>query len=181
MAKLLHQQLTKLRDFILTYNTYFDNGFDYVTQDGVTGYVANNEMQVFPADNFGNYFYLRLPNQLGFDYSELYKVSDCGGGVGVTYNIILVALVIDGDTEILVQNILTTLGNYNQNNIQMTKILIHAEDVISQELAKIDKSEIQSAVQRVPYNSSLCSVHFKFTVPYVYQSLSCIINPCSCS
>lgn len=181
MAKLLQQQLTNLRDFILTNNTYFDNGFDYVTQDGISGYVATNDKPVFPADDLGNYFYLRLPNQLGFDYNEIYKVSDCGGGVGVSYNVILVALVVDANTELLLQNMLTTLGNYNQNNIKMTKILIHSEDVVSQELAKIDKSEIESAAQRIPLNSALCSVHFTFTVPYIYQKLSCITNPCECS
>lgn len=176
---MLQQRLTKLKDFILTHNTYFKTGFDSVFMDSQTGIVNNDKAIVFPADDIGNYFYLRLPSGLGADYGNQYIISDCAKGVGVRYEIILVAIVDGADGSLLVENMLTTLMRYNNEELKITKAIYQAEDVIMQELAKIPKEDKESALQRFSTNEyGICSIHFTFTVPFVAQQLSCIQNPC---
>lgn len=179
MTNRLHAQLTLLRDYIIKYNTYFNDGYDFVTRDDSNGYISNGDKPVFPADDFGNYFYLRLPNAIQTEYKSAYQLADCMQGYGLRYDVVLVACIRNGDTELLIDNLLTTLGNYNRQNIVVTKVLYHIEDVTAQELSRIKREDRMAALQRMGDNINLCSIHFSFTIAYTTKPLSCITNPCS--
>ncbi len=176
MALTLQQRLTKLKEFILKYNTYFEMGFEDVFLHE-NGYVAN-DVPVFPADNLGSYFYLRLPNALQADYANRYSIADSALGIGVRYDIVLVACVNDSDCSLLLENLITTIGQYQDEDIKITKMLYNPDDVVTQELGKIGKENLEAALQRFPDNIGIASISFSFTTPFVLQSLNCIKNPC---
>lgn len=175
----LRSKISALRDFIMKYNTYFDSGYDNVQQDQNTGYIANETEIVFPADNKGNLFYIRHPYGLGFDYTNAYRASDERSNPGVKYDMVLVAMVDGADEGLLLENMLTTLGNYNIENIKLIKALFGV-DVITSELSKIAKEDIQKAIQNIPENAAFCAVYFTFTTPFIFQSVNCIQSPCVC-
>lgn len=177
MATNLQQRLTRLKDFILRYNTYFNHGFDSVSMHE-NGYVANGDKVIFPADDMGNFFYLRLPNHLQADYNNFYTIADNAMSIGVKYDVILVACAVEADNILLLENMITTLGKYQEEPLKITKMIYKDDDVVAQELARIKKENINDAIQRFPDNMSICSVHFTFTIPFVFQSLNCIQNPC---
>lgn len=177
MATSLTQRLDNLKDFILRYNTYFNSGYADVSMHE-NGYVGTSDKVIFPADDMGNFFYLRLPKQLQADYNPGYSIADNSMGIGVKYDIILVACVIGGDNSLLLENMITTIGNYQQEDLKITKMIYRDDDVVAQELAGIKKENIDDAIQRFPDNLSICSIHFTFTTPFVIQSLRCIQNPC---
>lgn len=175
---MLQQKLTKLRDFILQYNTYFGRGYDNVVKDNSTGQINYGNDIVFPADELGNYFYLRLPNNLQPDYN-FPSIADSHLSIGVKYDVILVAIVSGADGSILLENMLTTLGRYQDEPLRMTKAIYQSDVVISQELAKIGTDNIRAALQKFTESETgICSVHFQFTIPFIFQRLNCIQNPC---
>lgn len=175
---MLQQRLNSLRDFILRHNTYFNEGYANAVQDDTTGQVNNGDGVVFPADDKGPYFYLRLPNSLQSDYNREYIIADPAQSIGVKYDIILVACVPNADSGILLENMITTIGQYNEETLRISRMLLNPDDVLLQELKKIKKENIQAALQKLPENCGLCSVHFSFTIPFVFQPLKCIQSPC---
>lgn len=171
---ILRPQLTKLEKFILTYNTYFDRSFDFVEQSEKTGIVHNGDMPVFPADNMGAYFYLRVPSKLVISYEN--QIADNGLSPNINSALILVAYMPDGDPDKLAANLVATIGRYEETN-RITNILIHAEDVIVQELSKIAPECIEHALQ-CTQNGALISVNFTLQFPYPLPQLNCITKPC---
>lgn len=180
MALTLRQQLASLKDFILQYNPYFNDGFAEVFQHE-SGHIATTDKIVFPADDNGNYFYLRLPNQLQAVYQNNYKIADDWNGIGVKYDVILVAYAQNADSSLMLQNIITTIGQCSNHDIDitMTKFIYQDDDVVTQELGKIGKENLEAALEKFPDNIGICSVHFSLTVPFVFQKLNCIQSPCN--
>lgn len=174
---MLKQRLADLKDFILRYNTYFDNGFSNAQQDDETG-IIHNGSPLFPSDTFGNYFYFRFTNQLAPDYSL--PISDNHNSVNIRADVFVIASVREADPDLLVGNLLTTIGRYQNVNTRFGQILYHSEDVLLQELAKVkDKDNIEAALQRLPRNTAIVSVRVQISFPYVFQNLNCITKPCA--
>jgi hypothetical protein len=171
------QHLRALRDFILQYNPYYTTGFANVLQYD-NGLVATTGQAVFPADNLGNYFYLRMPNQVQVDNSPAYTIADNGLGIGLQYNVVLVACMLDGNAECMITNLLTTLMRYHNEPLRITTVLPNAEDVIFQELSKVNEATAINAVKNLPEKLTICSIHFTFTIPFVPQQLGCLSTPC---
>jgi hypothetical protein len=164
-----------LVEHILTTNTYFDNGFDDVYQDETTGLVENGE-PVFPADNHGRYFYLRLPNNIRFDYSAQFTLDECSNSPGKIYDVILVACVADVNAEGLLNNLLSALSSY-QERITLQSASIQGNVVINQELSFMSKDDREAALKRKPDNLTIVSISFS----YIKETLltNCITEPCS--
>lgn len=166
-------KINELKDYILQYNTYFSKGFADVYQTP-TGIIANSE-PVFPADNLGAYFYLRIPDRLSTDFASAYKVDDCDAGFALTAAMVLVACVPQGDRDVLLNNMLTTLQKFA--GVRVTGAISKGEYVIKQELALRDKEEIENAMQNM--NTTIVSVLFTFSAIVKPQKLNCLPNPCS--
>ena len=173
---MLKQQLANIKQFILDNNSYFNNGYDDVYQNE-KGMIGNNNELIFPADNRGNYFYLRLPKNIGFKYDEKYRTNDCIAPLIITSQIILVAQVKGADPDILLNNLLNTVLNIGHAFV-ITGAIMKAEEVILQELAKIDPINIDAALKNLDVNNTLVSISFNYSTQFVTQKLSCITNPC---
>jgi len=175
---MISDKLALLKDFILLHNPYFNQGFDDVILDDSTGYVFNDQ-PVFPADNLGNYFYLRLPNNVTFDYDTIYKTSECASEPGIKSAVILVACMRDADRDKLFLNLLSTILAFKVARIKFISGSYQPDAIVSQELAKIDKSNIEAALQRLPEDYTLISITFSLGVNIFPLALNCIQNPCN--
>lgn len=175
---MLQAQLIKLKDWILQYNPYFDTAFSNVTQDSETGIINDTKQPVFPADNFGNYFYLRLPNNIVFDYSQP-SIGDNQLSVGIKTPVFLICCMVNADADELILNMLATIGRYQDVNMRFVNATYQKEVVLMQELAKLDKNNISSALQRMPSNLTIVSIQFTISFPVSFPKLNCLTKPCS--
>lgn len=173
---MLKSTVDSIKDYIIQYNPYFKKGYSDVYLDEKTG-IIHNSKPIFPADNLGDYFYLRLPNKVQFDYAREFQISDCISGAGIRASVILVAVVKDADPDKLIQNLVNTLQTYQ--NVNVNSAIYLTEDVIIQELAKTSEETIMAALQRM--KSTIVSLTFTILTPYQFKKLSCIENPCKCS
>jgi hypothetical protein len=176
---MIQSTLTGLKDYILSTNTYFGKGFDDVYMDESTGIVANN-LPVFPADNLGDYFYLRLPNQSRFDYNVVNRVTDCSNTPAIVSEITLVACVRKANADRLVTNLLNTISSYN-DDVRFVTVQYRSEDVVLRELSRMKKENIDAALQRLG-NHTIVSVNFSLSVSFRLRKVSsnCILDPCKC-
>lgn len=166
----------QLLPYILEANPYFDNGFDDVYQDETTG-IVHNSQPIFPNDTLGNYFYLRLPNNIRFDSSNIYQLEECANTPAKVYDAILVACVADSNPNTLLNNLLSTLAKFG--DIGFGSASVQSEVVIRQELQKMSKESIDKALQNKP-DISIVSIQFTYTE--TMQLNNCIVNPCvACS
>lgn len=170
------RSLENIGEFILKYNTYFDNVFTDVVQDETTGIIHNGEA-IFPNDTLGNYAYLRLPKNIRFDYSSAYAIAEGITTPGLLTDVILVACVRDADSDVLLNNLLNTISACNQT-IRLTNAIWQPEVVITQELALIPKENIGAALQKLDMNYTIVGIGFTVTNNYSLLDLSCITNPC---
>lgn len=174
---MLEQKLIELKDFILKYNTYLNNGFSGVAQDSETGMITNDVKTIFPSDAYGNYFYLRTPDTIRADYSK--PIADNAMSIGLVADMILVAYIKKGSADVLAGNIATTIGKFLGFTTKINKIILQKDVVIHQELSKIDKKNQAAALQKIR-SGSLISIQFTITSDFVFQSLTCLQDPCTC-
>lgn len=168
--------LSELTTFILDNNPYFDRAYDDVYQDETVGIVHDNNQPIFPADNLGNYFYLRLPNNIRFDNASQFNLSECLDTPGLVYDIILVAILNNANADVLLHNLLSTLAAFG-GNINLTGASTQRAVIIGQELASMSVEMRDKALQNI--NSTLVSVYFTYTPAFLPTKLSCITNPCA--
>lgn len=169
--------LDDLRDYILTANDYFDKGFSDVYQDEKTGIIHNDE-PVFPNDDFGAYFYLRLPKAVSFDYSDRYLISDCARGIGMKATVILVACVRGADSSVLMDNLLLTLRNYVGVDMAIKAAIFNKIEVVMQELSKVKDNDLIAALQKVNEDYTMVSITFETTKILMPEKITCIVDPC---
>lgn len=168
--------LKRLEDYIMEYNKYFVESFYKVSMDP-KGYIMFGDSPVFPADEFGNYFYLRIPNNYQFDYDKQYILHEGDSNIGIKIPVILIACVHGGDPDVLLENLITTLQQYQPDDIKFTSATSQKEIVIAQELAKIKKENLEAAQQKIDPDYALASISFTFTTPYEFKNLNCIKAP----
>lgn len=175
---MLQQQLSSLSAFITQYNPYFDTAFTNVAVDDKTGIVNNGTQVIFPNDTFGNYYYIRTASKLRFDYNKDRSQADNFLSLVVNAPCYLVAYVIGADIDSLVANLVATIGRYDETT-RITEVVIHAEDVVLQELAQVlDKPNVLHALQTMPDNVALVSINFTLSFVYSLPELHCLTNPC---
>ena len=171
---MLQAKITEIKDYILAQNTYFTNGYDDVFQD-YRGVIRDTDKAIFPEDTLGNYFYLRQPDNFTFNNSEIYRISQCQAPLGIKGEIVLVAVVLNGDTDKVFNNLIYTLIKFG--SVLITKGVLQPERVVLQELTKMDKEKIKPALARIPNGAAIVSITFNIEEG-VYNK--CIVDPCKC-
>jgi hypothetical protein len=174
---MLQKILTELKDYVLEKNNYLLQGYSNVYTDEQTG-VVHEDKAIFPADNMGNYCYLRMAGALSFDYDKVYNLSDTINGVGLKAQVNLVASVKDADNGKLLANMVNTIRAYQKYHVRLTTALCQPEAVIMQELAKINRNLLLGALQRTKHDDALVSVSFIVTIPFQFIPTDCLTNPC---
>lgn len=164
---MLKSTLESLRDYIKLKNPYFDEALE----------LAYNkpEAEMFIDDNRGDYFYLRLPNNIQFVQGGEYVMTECSAGIAARATVVLVAFKADGDEDILLANLVNTL-QASGKTIQFVSAIYRRETVVQEELRGQTKEVIDSALQRIPDRMAIVSV--TFTVAAAVALNLCILNPC---
>lgn len=173
---MLKSTVERLRKYILSTNSYFAEGIGNVYLDSENG-IANEKGIVFPDDTRGNYFYLRLPDNVTFANGSEFGVTECLPGLGLNAQIILVAVVKDADEDKLLQNLVNTVQSFETYNKTFQTAIYKKEVVVRQELSWMTAENLSAVLQRVP-ESSIVSLTFTLIDSFVYND--CILNPCSC-
>lgn len=174
---MIKASIQALEKFILANNKYFTTSFSDVSQSPYNGFIMSGEDPVFPNDTLGNYFYLRVPNYLQFDDSMQFLHAEGDVRVGLKMPMVLVACVREADDVALLENLITTLRQYMPDYIKFVNCTFQKEIVITQELARIPKEDIQEAIKKVDMDYAIVSITFLFTFPYLFQELNCIQTP----
>jgi len=176
---MLKQKLADLRDFIILKNPYFDKGFTDVVQDDETGVINDNNEPVFPNDIYGNYFYLRIPQKMQFVYDNVNNMGDNYLGIGVSSKIFLIAYMRSASPDTLIENLITTLGRYQEITTKLINATYQADTIILQEMSGVkEKGNVQKAIQNFSLDNALISIEFNASIQYTFQQLKCISNPC---
>lgn len=171
---MIKQALIELRDYVLEKNTYFSKGFSLVYQDEGVWYGEDDKTAVFPADNIGNYFYFRLPSDVGLAINDAYKIGNCLTPVVASASVIVVAFVKDADTDLLVTNLVNTFQS--KSGVGFNSAIISNEKAVRQELSFLSGDNLNSALARIPKNTAIVSVNITLTVPLAFNN--CIVQPC---
>lgn len=169
-----NSELEAIKDRILEYNTYFDQGYSDVYQDPVKG-IVHNDLPVFPSDSLGNYFYLRLPDSVRFTPSADSRINDCDTPLNMNAVVLLVACVKDADPDRLMSNLLITLQK--TDNVTVTAGVFDSARVVLNELARVSEATQKTALARLD-DITIVSLSFSLDKIFQPQKLSCITNPC---
>lgn len=160
-----------LREYILSNNNYFTDGFDNAfQQDGIYCRRNNDLLQIFPNDNNGNYFYIRQIGNITFNkiQPKPYIYQD-----KTSYK--LVAIVSNADPNKLINNLRSTLLNYSEIDVKDASFI--RELIIIAELQRMKNNIIQKALQRLK-NETIVSISFDLYSTFIASNCK-IINPCN--
>lgn len=171
-----------LRDFIKLKNPYFQNGYANAYKDTLTdGIYCRTEKgleSIFPADNKGNFFYLRSePNAT---FSSKTGISDCGIGrfnFDDRLNVYLVAIVRDADSYALIANLRNTALLFAKANVLPSSAMWQRENVVINEMQGFSEESIGNTLQRLKKETI---VRLTLQVNTEFIPKNCLIDPCKC-
>ncbi|RYD50659.1 MAG: hypothetical protein EOP52_13435 [Sphingobacteriales bacterium] len=141
-------ELKEITSYVLGLLPVFQNGFpDVVIQEETGALIANTPtgwMPVFPADDIGNYFYLR--NDRTARSTAGFAISDCETPLRLTANVFLVAIVECANPEILLAHLLQVLSGID--GVGVTDLNWNSDAIIAAELDEAEQEVIADALQR---------------------------------
>lgn len=172
---MLNKILEDIKATVLRDNPYLNKGYSYAVANK-TG-VFEGEKVLFPNDTLGDYFYIR-PINLGLSNTATNLLDDCVSPVGIQATGVLVASLHKGDADELTYNIISTLAAIV--GITPTAFSYNIDDVIQQELGKMDKSVLDGVKANVKPNTAIISVSFRIDKVLPLAKPNCFKNPCLC-
>lgn len=171
-----------LKDFFLSENTYFSQGFANAFKDATTNKVfarVKSELQpIFPMDSYGNYFYLRSEGDIKYDPKFQERVADCGPqklSFLDSLTIQLVAIVKGADEYKLLQNLRNTAMSYTGFNAIPVAASYNREAIVSSEMKGLPKEDINKALQNL---TDQTIVRVTLQVAKMFIPGNCIVDPC---
>lgn len=171
----------KLKDFILDKNPYLNAGFANAYKDDATQAIymrENLELKpVFPADNYGNYFYLRNEESIRHEAQLEQRTTD-NGAQRLTFldaiTVQVVAIVKDADAYQLIENLVNTAMMYEGAYVQPLTTIWNREQIVATELKGMKADDVQSALQRLRDETI---VRITMNVSKYFIPGNCIENP----
>lgn len=143
---------TALRNYLLAQHSWFTEGFANVFQDETTGLImqgdSSEKFGVGIQDDFGNYFYIRTDSDIRYTDSRP-QLSDTSRKLDETVRCYLVAVVENARPKDLVQSLLNSLLTYGDQRIRPQRAVFIREFAVAKELSKLDKGDVQAALQRL--------------------------------
>lgn len=178
---MLQQDFEQLKDFILGRNTYFQKGYANAYKDDTTHAVwvkQGKDMQcIIPADNQGNYFYLRNDAWVKHEVKEPERLTDTGTQRLTfldTMSVQLVAVVNNADAYQLIENLRNTAMMYPFMSVMPVTSSWNREQVVATELAKMPVDDINAALQRLKDETI---VRLSLSVTKIFIPANCITEP----
>lgn len=178
---MIKQDFEQLKNFILDNNDYFHKGFANAYKDDVSNAInvqqGKDVLSVLPADNLGNYFYLRNDAWTKFEPKHPERLSDTGTqrlSFLDTISVQLIAVVENADAYILIENLRNTAMMYKELNVQPVTGSWNREQVVASELSNMSSSDINAALQRL---SNETIVRVSLSISKTFVPSSCINNP----
>lgn len=170
----MNNYLQNIASFILQYNTYFDRGFSnaYQSANGV----QDGATVLMPNDALGDYFYLRPSPALSITTNEQGRVTDCAVPAALNAQVNLIAVVRNADSVLLANNLITTLSQYQ---LPIGSVIMQSEEVIQQELGRMDREQIDATLQRLQPNTKIIAIAFTARISLPFIKIDCLPNPCS--
>ncbi len=178
---MLYEDFELFKDFILDKNTYFNHGFANAYKDdiGQAVYVRSGKdrQRVMPADNLGNYFYLRNDAWMKHEAKELQKITDTGTQRLTfldTMSVQLVAVVNNVDVYQLIENLRNSVMMYEVLDVHPVTSSWNREQVVATELAKMNAEDINAALKRLKDETI---VRIGLSMNKIFIPGSCIKEP----
>lgn len=175
-------EIIAFKNFILSKNTYLDQGFAIAYKDTESGRILCREdskvTSLMPADNLGNYFYLRLDGDIRHTPLESERISDCGPqrlSFLDTLNIVLVASVKDADYLTLSNNLRDTCMKYTDMSVIPASTSLIKELIVVSEMQGMEERDISATLQRLK-NETIIKLNISINKRYI--SSNCIVDPC---
>lgn len=174
-------RLNELKEHLLRQHPYFNSAFSDVVKS-TKGIVHTNEYgkreEIFPADNLGDYFYLRMDTSGNISYEPRFTLSTATVGIGAVSSVFLVACVKDADPDILLENLINSIRTFQPDNIRLTRFLIQPEYVILQELQGVGEEATNEALKRLRPDFTIVSVSLSLSFPIQFKKHTCYEKPC---
>ena len=178
---MIKEDFELFKNFILDHNDYFHKGFANAYKDDVINAVnvkqGKDVLRVLPADNHGNYFYLRNEAWTKYEARHPERLSDTGTQRLTfldTMSVQLIAVVENADAYLLIENLRNTAMMYKELNIQPVTGSWNREQVVSTELAKMSTTDVNAALQRLTDETI---VRIGLSVSKIFVPGNCISNP----
>jgi hypothetical protein len=174
--------LKSVRDHLFATNPYLRAGYSAAWMDDYANKLLalgdNGEVvTVFPQDNVGDFFYLRIPNQVKYEEDSAQNMRECSVGYRTKADIVLVCMMRDADADMLVTNLVSSLQSYDSAYLRVKSAVYQNEYVIAQEFGK-NKNLAEAALARVKKNTTFVSITFALEAPFKYINVNCITKPC---
>lgn len=178
---MLNEDFELFKEFILEKNPYFINGFANAYKDDITHAIylqdGKDRRRLMPADNLGNYFYLRNDAWMKHEAKELQKLTDTGTQRLTfldTMSTQLVAIVNNADAYQLIENLRITAMMYEGLDITPVTSSWNREQVVTTELTKVKAEEVYAALQRLE-NETI--IRIGLSVNKIFTPGNCITEP----
>lgn len=178
---MLQEDFEELKEFILSQNNYFREGFANAYKDDTTHAVwvkQGKDMQrIMPADMLGNYFYLRNDAWAKHEAKEPQRITDTGTqrvSFLDTMSVQLVACVQHADAYQLIENLRNTAMMYDKLSVLPVTSSWNSEQVVATELAQMKMEDINAALQRLKDETI---VRVSLSVSKLFVPGNCIVNP----
>lgn len=175
------EDFEQLKNFILDKNEYFSYGFANAYKDDVSHSIwvdkGSDKLKLLPADNLGDYFYLKAEPSVKYIPKEKERLSDVGTqrlAFLDQHTVHLIAVVAKADSYLLIENLRNTFMMFEPFSVVPAQSTMHREDIIVSELQGLESRDIQATLQR------LCTetiVKMTLEVSKVFVPSNCIINP----
>lgn len=171
--------LDVLKDWILEKNKYFNAGFADAWQDPLSGLIAigNNErLSVGIDDRYGNYFYIRVNEEIGYSASRE-QLKDGVISTDETARCFLIAIVKNALPKELARCLLNSLIRYQDQRIRPVRSIIKRESVVASEMKDIGKESLQYILSNLK-DVQVVSIEFQMTTIFHSINDNCPCEPC---
>jgi len=171
---------------LLRHNPFVAQGFAHAWQDGETGMIwadaPKGRRVIFPADNLGDYIYLRTlqAGSLRDDFQKFAQHIGCKrGGMVATSQVRLVAVINGADADALTHRVLNVLAMYDTSAVLPTAMQWNRELVVASEMDEAQEQEVEAALRRLK-KEAIISIDFTLTASVRFTKLEQVCLPEIC-
>jgi hypothetical protein len=176
MKSSIYEIISNLSQQILTAYPAFNVGYSYAKSDLQRGLILSRDGSKYIgfSDGEGNYFYIRVNDDISILQSKATTFSDCGAGIVEVYSCVLVAMMANSFAPAAVKDAL--LNEIMKAGHFVKKASIDPVNIIRTELKGLDKKKQDSAISKF---DRFITVRLEFEAQRPYATSKCKIDLCN--